>query len=143
MKTIVKRQNPLWSDFPNFLDSFVNDWSQGSVMKTPAPPVNVKETDKNFEIEVAAPGYQKEDFKVEVEQNMLKISASQKQEHKEEQGKYNRREFSYQAFTRAFHLPENTVETANISAKYESGILYVSIPKKTEAHKVSKTIEVA
>lgn len=128
---------------PIFFDSFLNDWAQGSVMKTSTPPVNVKELEKNFELEVAAPGYQKEDFKVEVEENMLKISAEKKEEHKEEDGKYSRREFNYHAFSRTFHLPENTVEAGNITAKYESGILYVSIPKKVEAHKVSKTIEVA
>ena len=105
------------------------------------PTANVTETAKEFRIELAAPGLERKDFNVEVDNHMLKISAEKEEEKKEKDGEYSRREYSFNSFSRSFALPEN-VKEGNIDAKYENGVLKVSIPKAKEtpvtpSHKVS------
>ena len=99
------------------------------------PAVNVKETNDDFIIEVASPGMKRDDFKVELDNHVLTISSEMEGRHEEKDrnGKYTRKEFSYQSFQRSFSLPENKVEGGKISAKYTDGILYVTIPKKEDA----------
>jgi HSP20 family protein len=93
----------------------------------------VKENDEAFEIEVAAPGMSKEDFKVNFENNVLTISSEKQEEKKEEEkGRYTRREFSYQSFQRSFTVPQELVEGEKISAKYCDGLLCINLPKKEE-----------
>lgn len=98
------------------------------------PSVNIKETPKEFTLEVAAPGLKREDFRVELDNHTLTISAEK--EEKKEKGKesddYCRREYSYQSFTRSFTLPVG-VKEENIDAKYENGILMVHVPKLKES----------
>lgn len=110
------------------------------------PAVNVKEDEKQFTLEVAAPGLMKDNFKVELEDNLLTISAEQKSENTErnEKAKFTRKEFSYSTFKRSFTLDEETVDAENIEAKYENGILNITIPKKvkTEEEKKAKTISI-
>lgn len=124
---------------PSFWDNFFSrdlmDWgnSNFSSTDTTLPAVNVRETDDAFEIEVAAPGMSKEDFRVNMENNLLTISSEKKEEKKEEEkGRFSRREFSYQSFQRSFAIPENLVEGEQITAKYCDGILCISLPKKEE-----------
>ncbi|HSV88716.1 MAG TPA: Hsp20/alpha crystallin family protein [Bacteroidales bacterium] len=108
------------------------------------PAVNVIETNNNFCIEVAAPGLEKKDFKVEIENNVLVIS-SEKEESNEDRkdDRYMRREFSYTSFKRSFALP-GSVEADKIKATHRNGILQIEIPKKEEArHKPPRNIEVA
>lgn len=100
-------------------------------------PVNVKETDKSFQLEVVAPGFEKSDFKVNLDQNLLTISAEKKNEEKEENEKMIRREYSYNSFKRSFTLDEN-VEATNIGASYVNGVLTLNLPKK-EVVKASAT----
>ena len=106
------RRNPY---FPSFWDNFFSnemmDWNNSNFSSTDTtlPAVNVKENDEAFEIEVAAPGMNREDFKVKLENNLLTISSEKKEEKKEENGRYSRREFSYQSFQRSFTIPENLV----------------------------------
>ncbi|MES2514607.1 MAG: Hsp20 family protein [Bacteroidota bacterium] len=110
------------------------------------PAVNIKETEKSFELDLAAPGMDKKDFKIELKENLLTISAKHehKTEEKEENERYTRREFSYQSFSRSFNVAEDSIEKDGIQAKYESGILNVSIPKKQKAvEKTTKQIEIA
>ncbi len=95
------------------------------------PSVNVSETPKEFLLELAAPGLERKDFNVEVENHSLIISAEKKEEKKEIEGDFTRKEYSYDSFSRTFALPEN-VKEGNIDAKYENGILKVSIPKMKE-----------
>ncbi len=84
-------------------------------------------------VEVAAPGMTKDDFKVELNNNMLTISSDKQQEHEEKYGeKYNRKEFSYQSFQRSFQLAKEAVDADNIQAKYENGVRSLSIPKREE-----------
>ncbi len=95
------------------------------------PKVNIQENDDAFTIEVAAPGYRKEDFNVELDNNLLTISAVK--EEKEESNKYSHYEFTYGSFKRSFTLPKDKVKASKIEAKYEDGILNILMPKKEEA----------
>lgn len=92
------------------------------------PAVNVKESAKAYELEVAAPGYRKEDLKVNVENGVLTIGSERKKETEEEKNGYTRREFSYRSFQRAFRLPAGT-DGDKVTANYVDGILRLSIPK--------------
>ena len=110
--------------------------------ETTLPAVNIKENDNNFEIDVAAPGFEKQDFKLDIENNVLTISAENKKEEKEERENYTRREFAYSSFTRSFTLPE-TVKADQIQAKYENGLLHLTLQKtaKTAAERKSIPIQ--
>jgi len=101
------------------------------------PAANIMETDKNFSIELGAPGMEKKDFHVEVENGNLCISSEKKEEKKESKKGFTKREFSYNSFSRSFRLPENTMPD-KIKAKYENGILKIDIPKKAGSKKTSK-----
>ena len=142
--TIVKHKR---NYFPSIFDDFFgDDWMRypaGARKETTMPAVNVKETDKAFTVELAAPGLSKNDFNVEVDNDLLTIS-SEKEESKEDTGEnYTRKEFSYTSFKRSFHLPE-TVESDKIEAKYDDGVLRLVIPKKSEKElKASKTIKIS
>jgi HSP20 family protein len=96
------------------------------------PAVNIKETDQAFELAVAAPGLEKKDFKVAVENNLLTISAEHQEEKEEKDNSYTRKEFSYNSFMRSFELP-SYVNAEAIDAQYKEGILTLTLPKKEEA----------
>jgi len=147
--SLVKRENyqPTWSNlFNDFLNRDWFDWNNQnySLTNTTIPAVNIKETVNEFEVDVAAPGMSKEDFKIELNNNVLTISSEKQSENETKEGKnVTRREFSYQSFSRSFTLPA-IVETERITAKYENGLLRVNIPKKEEAKpKPMKQIEVS
>ena len=130
--------NPLFTDV---FDSVLNDkfFTDKFTAKTPA--VNIAETENEFEIELAAPGLSKEDFKISVEKNILTVSAEKKTEAEGTDKKYSKKEFSYNAFTRTFTLPE-TVDYAKIDAAYTDGILKLNIAKKEEAKIITREIAV-
>ncbi|MCO5249654.1 MAG: Hsp20 family protein [Chitinophagales bacterium] len=128
-----------------FDDAFFKDFFDVKPqVSSSVPAVNVKEDDKSFQVEIAAPGLKKEDFNISLDDNVLTISSEIKKENeeKDENGKYTRREFSYSSFSRSFSIDENHIDTENIKANYESGVLQLSIPKKVEVEKVKKTIEI-
>lgn len=108
------------------------------------PAVNVSETKDGFSLELAAPGFDKKDFKVHVENGYLVLSAQKEAQTEENtpKGNYVRREFRYESFKRSFKLP-NSVNPEAISAVYNNGIMLVSLPKKEEAKPVVKQIDVA
>ena len=142
---IMKRQewpsllNGSWlSDFFDSDRFFDSDWMKHQSV----PAVNVRETDKGFEIELAAPGLSKKDFQITVENHVLTISSERKEE-KEEKGKaFTRKEFSYSSFSRSFALPEN-VKEEGINAVYEDGVLKLGLVKKLMPEaKAMKAIEV-
>lgn len=124
--------------FPSFFDRFFNnelmDWETAnfSGTNTSLPAVNVKETNDNFSIELAAPGMTKDDFKINFQNNILTISSEKKNENDEKTDNYTRKEFSYQSFRRSFSIPGNTVVGDKIEAKYTEGILNIIIPKREE-----------
>lgn len=152
MKTLVRTNGTLFPSVPSLLnDLFTDDWFNSSLSNwrssgSTLPAVNVRETNEEFSIEVAAPGMKRDDFKVELENNVLTISSQleDKNEEKDPQGNYTRREFSYQSFQRSFTLPEGKVEGEKIAARYADGILHITVPKKEEAKvKPAKQISVA
>lgn len=137
--TLTKRNGNNFNTMPNLLDDFLTrnifDWgfANNSNTGTTVPAVNVKETTESFEVEVAAPGMTKEDFKVELNNDMLTIMSEKKEEHEEKEGeKYSRKEFSYQSFQRSFQLSKDAVDADKIQAKYENGVLRLLIPKREE-----------
>ncbi|NNK80365.1 MAG: Hsp20 family protein [Flavobacteriales bacterium] len=136
MTYTVRKARP---GFPSLFDDFFHNdlFNLGSadLMKRPASPaVNIKETEKDFQLEVSAPGMKKEDFHLELDNNMLTISAEVKSESEEKgkDGKYTRREFSYSSFSRSFTLPEDKVREEDIEASYSDGILHIVLPKMEE-----------
>lgn len=124
--------------FPSIFDRFFNndlmDWntSNFSSTNTSLPAVNVKETEDDFLIEVAAPGMTKKDFNISFHNNMLTISSERKDKKEEKEENYTRREFAYQSFQRSFTVADNAVDSEKISAKYEDGILRITLPKREE-----------
>lgn len=115
----------------DFLSSFFSDGADYSV-----PAVNIKETDDAFEIEVAAPGLIKDDLKINLDNEILTISADHKTDKENKTDQYMRKEFSYRTFKRSFSVPE-TVNTDGIKANYDNGVLIVALPK-VEKNKTSK-----
>jgi len=133
---LVKRNNSNGL-FPSLMEElFRPDWAGGQNVNNgtrAVPPVNIKETDHAYEVELSAPGKKKDDFNIDVENELLTISAEFKSENStEENGKYTRKEFSYSSFRRSFTLPE-TIKEDDIKASYEDGILKITLPKKEEA----------
>lgn len=114
--------------FVSNLPGFSNDVFSG----TNTPAVNVFEDKDDYRIEVAAPGLEKNDFKINLENNVLTISSEKENRKEEKEGKYMRKEFSYASFCRSFSLPEK-VEAEKISANHKDGVLYITIPKREEA----------
>jgi len=121
---------------PLFNDSFLSDRFISRV-----PAVNVSETADAYHIELAAPGLEKGDFKINVDGDVLTISAEKKVENTDEGKKYSKREYSYSSFTRSFTLPES-IDHGSIEANYKDGVLSVGIAKKEEAKVASRLIEV-
>lgn len=143
--SLVRRNNNV--SFPSILDELLKpDWFGGMEnSNSTVPAVNIKETEKDFTIELAAPSKKKEDFNIEVNENVLTISSEVKseKEDKKENEIYTRREFKYNSFKRAFTLPE-TINEDEIKASYEDGVLQLILPKKEEAlPKSKKFIDIA
>ena len=133
MLPTIKRQNQNW--LPSIFNDFSNDeWFPMRAAVSAAPAINVKESDKNYEIEMAVPGMTKEDFRVHVnDKDKLVVSVEKKFEKKEEDksSKFLRREFNYTRFEQALLLPEN-VDREAITAKVCSGVLHIVLPKLEE-----------
>jgi HSP20 family protein len=120
--------NPLLYDILDDDGFFTNPGLMGRNM----PKVNIKENDKNYEIELAAPGYDKKDFHVSIDEGILTVSAERREEKEKKENNYTRREFGCASFSRSFNLPANTKEE-NIEANYEGGVLKLKIEKKEES----------
>lgn len=145
---LIRRSNSLFPSVPSFFDDFftrdVFDWSKtNTAYGSSLPAVNIKEDDENFQVEVAVPGLSKDDFKVELENDVLTISSEKEVTNESNDENYKRREFSYAAFKRSFSLPENKVDGDKVKASYTDGVLYVTLPKKEEAKpKPVRTIKI-
>ena len=149
--TTLRRNGNFVNQFPTFFDDFLNrdifNWGSQSFSNTNStiPAVNIKETNEEYVVEVAAPGMTKKDFTVQLVGNNLTISSQKENEVvNDENVKYKSREFSYQSFSRTFTLQNDVVDTENIQAKYEDGLLHLLIPKKEHAkQKQPRLIEIA
>lgn len=121
--------------FGDLFDREMFDWNSlnYSDTNTTLPAVNIKDTPECFVVEVAVPGMDKKDFKINLKENILTISSERKKEEEKVESNYTRREYSYQSFCRSFTLPHNIVDSDKISAKYENGELIITIPKREEA----------
>lgn len=125
----------------NFFNRGLTEWV-GPEITLSRPAVNVREEDSRFLLEVAAPGLEKGDFKVVVENGQLVVSASRRTDSETREGQYARREFNFASFRRSFTLPENVVAD-NIKARYENGILHIELPKQENDKSVkTKTVEI-
>ncbi len=133
--TLVRRFNNPRPEIANFFDDFFGGdmFSPRATMgHRTVPAVNVQETEDDYQIEVAAPGLKKDDFKVEVNNNVLTISC-EKEDSSEDKGKgFSRREFCYTGFSRSFAIPRNEVDESKIDASYKDGILKITLHKREE-----------
>jgi HSP20 family protein len=144
--TFVKTSNPLAKSFDGLMNELFNELPStfGKTMREDVlsfPPVNIVEKNNFYHLQVSAPGFEKDDFNVKLEGNILIVSAEKKDEVKSETEKVIRKEFSAKSFKRTFSLDEK-IDASNISAKYENGILYVGLPKKEEIKAVAKEINI-
>ena len=147
--TLIKRTESNWP-FPSLMDNLFSrdlmDWSTSnfSNTNTTIPAVNIQETDDDFQIEVAAPGMDKKDFKINLENNQLMISSERKNNVKEKDENFTRKEFSYQSFQRTFNLSDQMIDGDKISAKYYNGVLCITLPKREEVKpKPARLIKIA
>jgi HSP20 family protein len=142
--TLVKFKQPnnaLMPGFNDVFDSIFNDTFFNDRMVTRVPAVNISETENNYHVELAAPGLKKDDFKLNLERNVLTISVETSANNQDNQKNYSKREYSYQSFVRSFTLPESA-DDSNINATYTDGILKIDIAKREEAKTVRRQIEI-
>jgi HSP20 family protein len=143
MLPLIRRTTENW---PSFVDDFFSNdyfprlfnWDKGHTV----PAVNITENKSNFKIDVAAPGLDKNDFKINLDGNMLTVSSEKEHKNETKEEDYLRREFSYTSFSRCFSLPE-TADASNIKASHKDGVLSLVIPKKKETTKTVKEIKVS
>ncbi|HRF25984.1 MAG TPA: Hsp20/alpha crystallin family protein [Ferruginibacter sp.] len=144
--TLVKVNNPLSRSFDGLMKDFFEDFpvTMGKSLRENVlhfPPVNITEKENAYLLEIAAPGYEKQDFQVKVDDKMLHISVEKTDEKTETTDKMVRREFSKRSFKRSFTIDEK-IDAQNISARYENGILKLELPRKTEAKASATEISV-
>lgn len=144
--TLVKVNSPLSKTFDGLFNELFNEFPAtfGKTMREDVlnfPPVNITEKADQYYLELLAPGMEKTDFTVKLENNTLTISAEKKEEKNESTDKLIRREFSYKGFKRSFTVDEK-IDAAGISAKYENGILKLELPKKAEVKNPGKEITI-
>jgi HSP20 family protein len=146
--TLVNFKNrPAERNFNNVVDTFFNGFPSvfRDEVATPAfkpfVPVNVKEVENGYVLEVVAPGLEKEDFKIDLDKNILTVAVEKKREGEAKTEKHLRREYKYQSFKRSFTLDE-TINAEGIDAKYVNGILVVTLPKKAELKPATKQITI-
>ncbi|MGN6248249.1 MAG: Hsp20/alpha crystallin family protein [Ginsengibacter sp.] len=140
--TTLKFNQPTLKTLDSFLDNLLNDLPIVNNNGFNVPAVNISETNDNYELEFNAPGRKKEDFKITVNKNILTVSFEKKEEPKEENRQFIKREFSTPSFKRSFTLDEK-INAEGINAKYENGILYLALPKKEEVKVMPKEITVS
>ena len=147
---IIKGNNGFSTEMPALFSEFLTrdfwNWrkNNNSVTNTTIPAINVKENNEYFYVEVAAPGMKKDDFIVELNGTTLTIASEKEKREEEKEGEfYSRKEFSYQSFRREFELAARVVDVDRIQAKYDNGILHLTLPKKNAAKQsLTKTIQI-
>ena len=144
--TLVKVNNPINKSFDGLMNELFNELpiSFGKSLREDVlhfPPVNIAENNDFYHIELAAPGMEKADFNVQLDGKVLTISTEKKEEKSSENEKMIRKEFSYKSFKRSFTV-DDKIDAANITAKYENGILKLDLPKKEEVKNGAKEITI-
>ncbi len=144
--TMVKVNRPLNKSLNGFVNEFFNEFptAMGKTMREEIlhyPPVNISETPDTYFVELSAPGFEKADFKVSLENNMLTISTEKSEEKPAENNNSLRKEFSLRSFKRSFTIDEK-IEADKISAKYENGIMKLELPKRDIAKAVTRDINI-
>ncbi len=146
--SLIKWKKPALATWPGFRPAFSDFFENGHLLDSDLirqdwiPAVNVRETEKEFEIELAAPGLSKKDFNISVSEGILTISSEKEESKEEEENNYTRKEFSYAAFSRTFRLPK-LVDADKIQAIYRDGILLIKIAKLEDSPvEMSKAIPV-
>ncbi len=134
MRNQIRKFDRSGSFFPSFFNGYLNDNLFNNFVEGDLPAINVSENERAFNIELSVPGYKKEDIKIEVEKNVLKVSAQSEvnSEEKDENQKIYRQEFRKSSFTRSFTIPES-IDTESISAEQRDGVLQVTLPKMDKA----------
>ena len=130
------------SAMPTVFDDFFKPWSQwfddgGLIGRTVnIPAVNIRENGNHYTVSLAAPGLKKDDFRIDMEGNMLTISSEKEKNKEEKDEKFTRKEYSYSSFSRSFALPEDVRQEA-IEARYENGELNITLPRKDNGKKAA------
>ncbi|MEI7422665.1 MAG: Hsp20/alpha crystallin family protein [Prolixibacteraceae bacterium] len=144
--TLIRTSDRLYpAFFNNFFNRELIDWANNgfSAENTTLPAVNILEDENKIQIELAAPGMKKEDFKIDLDQNRLTVSAEIEEEKNETGERYSRKEFCYRSFRRQFNVPVETVNGDQIQASYKDGILTLTLPKREELKpKPARAIEI-
>jgi HSP20 family protein len=141
----IKFNKPIGKDFNNLFEDFFNNFpatvadEATSLLRKNSVPVNIKESSAAYKLEVIAPGFEKADFKVNLENNLLTVSAERKAETKDENEKQVRKEFNYSSFKRSFTI-DDKIDAAAIEAAYNNGVLQLNLPKKAEVNTSAKKI---
>jgi HSP20 family protein len=144
--TLVKVNNPVSKSLDSLMNEFLNELpvNFGKSVREDFlayPPVNIQENDAAYLLQLAIPGFEKTDFSIKQENNLLTISATKKDVVKDETVKMIRTEFTQKAFKRSFTIDEK-IDSANIAAKYENGILLIELPKKEKEKAAAKEINI-
>ena len=147
MTLVNFRNRPVSANFNNAMDTFIAGFP--SVLRDDLSvshfkqfaPINVKETENGYQLEVIAPGFEKENFAISLDKNLLTITAEQKRESEAKNETHLRREYKFQSFKRSFTVDEK-VDTENIDAKYVNGVLVLTLPKKAEVKPATKQISI-
>jgi HSP20 family protein len=137
MAYLTVNNRPMDSLFGNIFGEFLNDFNKKDVLQT--IPVNVKETENSFELDVVAPGFEKTDFNISLDQDLLTISAEKKADAIGEKEKTLRKEYGFKSFKRSFTV-DNLIDATEINAAYVNGVLKLTLPKKQEAKQIKKQI---
>ena len=143
-KSLIKSNEAVPSVFDDFFKPW-NEWFNGGGLfgKTlNMPAVNITENKDDYKVSVAAPGLKKDDFKIDLEGNMLTVSCEREDSKEDKEARYTRKEYSYSSFQRSFALPEE-INQEKIEATYEDGVLKVVLPKKDEAKKMALSKHIA
>lgn len=137
---LVKRT----SNYPNIFDDLLRDLAinTSNESKFTYPAVNIYENEKEYNISFAVPGMNKNDFNIDIADNIMTVSVERESEKEEEIGNYLRKEFNYQTFSRSFNLPKETVNEEKVNATYKNGVLVIELSKKEIIVDKPKLIEV-
>jgi HSP20 family protein len=133
---------------PSVFDDFFKPWNEWfgngglSPRITNVPAVNVTENAKEYNVSLAAPGLKKDDFRIDIEGNMLTVSSEKDESKEEKEEKYTRKEYSYSSFSRSFTLPDDVRQEA-VDASYKDGLLIIRLPRKEEARQTASSKRIA